>query len=218
MTSPVTIKANRRTDMGKGASRRLRRSDLLPGIVYGGNEPPVSITLTHNQIWNHAAKDWFYSHILDLKIDDKTEKVVLKDMQRHPYKALITHLDFLRVRADEKFRTNVQIRLINEEECVGVKDGGILMTELLEVEVICLPKDMPEAIEVDVEALNIGDSIYLEDLKLPEEIELPDLQRGLNPLLVTVTRPRAVEEESDDEEELDEEVEGVEEAEEESEE
>lgn len=190
MSSPVTIEANRRTDLGKGASRRLRRDGRLPGVVYGGQSEPCSITLSHNQIWNSAAKEWFYSHILDLQIDGAVEKVVVKDMQRHPYKALITHVDFLRVVADQKLRTHVPLHFLNAETCPGAKAGGLVVHDLIEVEVLCLPKDLPEAIEVDLAKLEIGHSIHLSDVAVPAGIELPDLHRGQNHSVVSVVKVR----------------------------
>lgn len=177
--SEHTIKATGRNVEGKGASRRLRRAAQLPAIVYGGSAAPQAIQIEHEQIWLASHHEWFYSSILDLDIDGKVEQVLLRDMQRHPYKQLIMHLDFQRVDASQALRTKVQLRFLGQEKSVAGKTGGvIIMHELTEVEVSCLPKDLPEAIEVDLSALEIGQVVHLSDLKLPAGVEIPALKLG----------------------------------------
>lgn len=173
------IAAKSRNDRGKGASRRLRRAGRVPGIVYGAGVEPQAIDLDHNDMILHCAHESFYSHILTLKIDDKAERVVLKDMQRHVYKPFIMHMDFLRVNESEVLNMRVPLHFVNEERCVGVKIGGGVISHLIaDIEITCLPKDLPEFIEVDLEHMNIGDSLHLADLKLPEGVQITSLLHG----------------------------------------
>ena len=177
--SEHTIKATGRNVEGKGASRRLRHAAQLPAIVYGGSAAPQAIQIEHEQIWLASHHEWFYSSILNLDVDGKVEQVLLRDMQRHPYKQLIMHLDFQRVDASQALRTKVQLRFLGQEKSPAGKTGGvIIMHELTEVEVSCLPKDLPEAIEVDLSALEIGQVVHLSDLKLPAGVEIPALKLG----------------------------------------
>lgn len=168
-----------RTDTGKGASRRLRRADKVPGILYGAGKDPISLTLGHNDLFHHAEHEAFYSHILTLHVDGKDEKAVLKDMQRHPYKPVIMHVDFLRVDMNEKIRMNVPLHFLNEDTAPGVKlEGGRISHAINEVEIICLPGALPEFIEVDLGELKIGDMVHMSDLKLPEGVEIVELMHG----------------------------------------
>lgn len=172
-----TLDANVRTDKGKGASRRLRRADLVPAILYGGNEEPVSLTLDHNKVNNSADYEAFYSHVLTLNIDGKKVEALLKDIQRHPYKPKITHVDFQRVVAGEKLHTNVPLHFINEERNAAIKAGGIAEHQANEVEVTCLPKDLPEFIEVDIAELEMDTTLHLSDLKLPAGVTSVELAK-----------------------------------------
>ncbi|MBH2010986.1 MULTISPECIES: 50S ribosomal protein L25/general stress protein Ctc [Thermomonas] len=177
--SEHTIKATGRNVEGKGASRRLRRAAQLPAIVYGGSAAPQAIQIEHEAIWLASHHEWFYSSILNLDVDGKVEQVLLRDMQRHPYKQLIMHLDFQRVDASQTLRTKVQLRFLDQEKSVAGKTSGVVvMHELTEVEVSCLPKDLPEAIDVDLSALEIGQVVHLSDLKLPAGVEIPALKLG----------------------------------------
>lgn len=187
------IVASPRDDKGKGASRRLRRSGYVPGILYGADKDPVSIQLEHNDVLKHTELEAFYSHILTLKLPGGEERVVLKDMQRHPYKAQVMHMDFLRVRENEVLTMRVPLHFINEEKCVGVKDhGGVVSHLMTELEILCLPRDLPEYIEVDVLQLDVGDSLHLADLKVPEGVEIAALASGGDPAqpVVSVQVPR----------------------------
>ena len=173
------IKVQRREDEGKGASRRLRRTAQLPAIVYGGSAAPQAIQIEHESIWLASQHEWFYSSILTLDIDGKPQQVLLRDMQRHPYKQLIMHLDFQRVDANQTLRTKVQLRFLGQEKSVAGKTSGVVvMHELTEVEVSCLPKDLPEFIEIDLANLEVGTVIHLSDLKLPSGVEIPELKLG----------------------------------------
>ncbi|MBS0231680.1 MAG: 50S ribosomal protein L25/general stress protein Ctc [Proteobacteria bacterium] len=177
--SEHTIKATGRSVEGKGASRRLRRADMIPAIVYGGKAAPQPIKLEHEPIWLASQHEWFYAALLNLEIDGKVEQVLLRDMQRHPYKQQIRHLDFQRVDANEALRTRVQLHFVNQEKSPAGKTGGVVvMHELTEVEISCLPKNLPEAIEVDLGNLAVGGVVHLSDLKLPAGVELPALKLG----------------------------------------
>ena len=179
MATEHKISATGRNDEGKGASRRLRRSALIPAIVYGGDAAPQSVQLEHEKTWLASQNEWFYSSILSLDVDGKVESVLLRDMQRHPYRQLIMHLDFQRVDASQALRTKVQLHFLNQEKSPAGKTGGVvIMHELTEVEVACLPKDLPEAIEVDLGNLAVGAVVHLSDLKLPAGVEIPALKLG----------------------------------------
>ncbi len=195
------IVAKKRDVMGKGASRRLRRVGLVPGVVYGTGKEPVSITVEQKEMFKHLSNEAFFSHILSLNLDGKAEKVVLKDLQRHPYKQILLHLDLLRVDMAEKITMHIPLHFLNEETCPGVKQGGGSVSHMMtELDIICLPADLPEYIEVDVKDLNIGDAIHLGDLTLPEGVESAALAHGGDPSvpIVSVQAARIM---SDDEDE-----------------
>ncbi len=197
------VNAESRTDVGKGASRRLRRAGKVPGIVYGGSDDAVMITLPHNEIFHHLEHEAFYSHILDLSIDGKKEKVVLKDLQRHVYKPEVLHVDFLRIKAGEKLSMTVPIHYVNEEKCVGAKAGGVISHVMSELDIQCLPKDLPEYIEIDLLEVELGTTIHLGDLQLPEGVEIYALAHGgdASQPVVSVNAPKGgsdAEEESGD--------------------
>ncbi len=196
--SEHTIKATGRNVEGKGASRRLRRAAQLPAIVYGGSAAPQAIQIEHEAIWLASHHEWFYSSILSLDIDGKVEQVLLRDMQRHPYKQLIMHLDFQRVDANQALRAKVQLRFLGQEKSVAGKTSGVVvMHELTEVEVSCLPKDLPEAIDVDLSVLEIGQVVHLSDLKLPAGVEIPALKLGKEHDVAVVVAKHAKEEAED---------------------
>ncbi len=179
MATTHEIKVQRREDEGKGASRRLRRAGTVPAIVYGGELKPVSIQLNHNEVWLASQNDWFYASILDLDLAGETQKVLLRDMQRHPFKQQILHLDFQRVNENELLRVSVPLHFLGEDKSPAGKAAEVVVThELNEVEISCLPKDLPEFIEVDLSNLENGAVIHLSDLKLPEGVEIPELKLG----------------------------------------
>ncbi len=169
-----------RKDEGKGASRRLRRAGSVPAIVYGGGKlDPVSIQLAHKDVYMASQNEWFYSAILDLSLGGDVQKVLLRDMQRHPFKQQIMHLDFLRINENEAIRVRVPLHFINQESSPAGKTGGaIIMHEMTEVEISCLPKDLPEFIEVDLAELKVDDIIHLSGLKLPKGTEIVELKLG----------------------------------------
>ncbi len=199
-----TFEAQVRTDLGKGASRRLRREDKLPGIIYGGEEAPVSITLDHNKVNNSADFEAFYSHVLEINLDGKVVEVLVKDMQRHPFKPKITHIDFQRVIAGQDVHTNVPLHFVNEEKSAAVKAGGIAEHHVTEIEVTCLPKNLPEFIEVDMAGVEMGQTLHLSDLTLPagvSSVELAKNDEAHDLAVVTVKpAPKAADAEEDGEE------------------
>ena len=180
MSNEFTIEAATRSDLGKGASRRLRRlENRVPGIIYGADKTPTPISVIAKDLTKSLENEAFYSHILTLKLDGSDVQVVLKDLQRHPAKNNPTHVDFQRVDATHKLHMHVPLHFLNEDKCVGVKSGGGIVSHLLtEVEVVCYAKDLPEFIEVDVANLEMGKSIHLSDLKLSAGVELRALQLG----------------------------------------
>lgn len=179
MSTSHEIKVQRREDEGKGASRRLRRDGKVPAIVYGGELAPVNIQLNHEDVLLASHHEWFYSSILDLSLDGDVQAVLLRDIQRHPYKQQILHLDFQRVDASQTLRTSVPLHFINEEVSPAGKSSDVLIShELREITVECLPKNLPGSIEVDLSAIALGDTIYLSEIKLPEGVEVPQLALG----------------------------------------
>ncbi|MCZ6773468.1 MAG: 50S ribosomal protein L25/general stress protein Ctc, partial [Proteobacteria bacterium] len=173
------IVAETRDVKGKGASRRLRRDGKVPAILYGAGSEPVAIQIAHQAMLQQTENEAFYSTILTLKLNGTAEKVVIKDLQRHAYKATIMHMDFQRVDEAAVITMRVPIHFINEEHCVGVRTGGGIISHVLtELEITCLPKDLPEYIEVDVQALELGEAIHVSDLVMPEGAAITALQHG----------------------------------------
>ncbi|TYT23175.1 50S ribosomal protein L25/general stress protein Ctc [Luteimonas viscosa] len=195
MATTHEIRVERREDEGKGASRRLRRAGKTPAIVYGGDLKPVNIQLDHEPLWVASQNEWFYSSILDLSLGGDIQKVLLRDIQRHPYKQLIMHLDFQRVNEKETLRTAVPLHFLGEDTSpAGKSVEVVVLHELNEVVVECLPKDLPEFIEVDLSALELGATVHLSDLKLPEGVEIPELKLGKeHDVAVVVARHARVE-------------------------
>ena len=173
------IPAEPRKDEGKGASRRLRRSGMVPAIVYGARQDPVNIQLVHNTVYLASHNEWFYSSILDLNVSGATQKVLLRDLQRHPFKPQLLHLDFQRVNENEAIRIRVPLHFLNQEKSPAGKKAGVVVThELNDVEISCLPKDLPEYIEVDLIDIDVGGIVHLSELKLPEGVTIPELRQG----------------------------------------
>lgn len=171
------LNAEQRTATGRAENRRLRKTGRVPAIIYGGNEEPRMVSFQHNQLERQLDNEAFFSHVIKIHVEGgKTENVVLRDLQRHPAKPFIEHLDFLRVVAGETLRMGVPLHFISEDECPGVVEGsGIAQRSLMEVEVECLPGDLPEYIEVDCSQLQLNDVIHLSELTLPKGLTLVDL-------------------------------------------
>lgn len=173
------LKATSRKVEGKGASRRLRHAASIPAIVYGGKSAPQAVQLDHEKTWLAQQNEWFYSSILSLDIDGKVEAVLLRDIQRHPFKQIIMHLDFQRVDLNATLKASVPLHFIGQEGSPAGKSADVVIThELNEVTVSCLPKDLPEFIEIDLSKLKVGDIVHLSDVKLPKGVELPELKLG----------------------------------------
>ena len=201
MAEQIVIRAERREALGKGASRRLRRlGDKAPAILYGGGVDPVPLAIAYRELGRAMQQEAFFSQVLHVQVEDKTQACVLRELQRHPATERVQHIDLLRIREDVAMHLHVPIHFVNEDRCVGVKLGGGRLTHnLIEVEVRCLPKDLPEAIDVDVEALDVGDSLHLSDLKLPQGVEIPALALGADhdtPVVGVTARRGGVEEEA----------------------
>ena len=183
----MKVVATSRTVQGSGASRRLRRSGKVPGIVYGAQKTPSNIELDHNPILLALKVESFHSSILDLEVDGKAEQVLLRDYQMHPYKPLVLHVDFQRIDAKSKLQTRVPLHFKNQEISPAVKQSGAIVSHILnDVLVSCLPKDLPEFIEVDLSSLSVGHSMHVRDLVMPAGVTLV-LHSGENPTVVTAT-------------------------------
>ncbi len=192
------IKAAGRKDEGKGASRRLRHAALIPAVIYGGEAAPQSLQLEHEKTWLASQNEWFYSSILDLDIDGKVEKALLRDIQRHPFKQIIMHIDFQRVDVNKPLRTAVPLHFLNEEVSPAGKAAEVVVThELNEVVIECLPKDLPEFLEIDLSELTVGTILHLSDLKLPEGVSIPELKLGKEHDLALVIAKHGKEEAAD---------------------
>ncbi len=199
MAKTHEIKAQSRKDEGKGASRRLRHASFVPAVVYGAGKDPESIQIEHNTILLAAKHEWFFSSVLDLNVDGKVQKVLVRDWQKHPFKQLMMHMDFLRIKENEVVRVNVPLHFLNQETSPAAKTSGLVISHnLTEVEVSCLPKDLPEFIELDLADLKEGDIIHLSQLKLPADVEIPALALGEDHDIAVVT-VMFVEEEVDEE-------------------
>jgi len=179
MSDNIQLNAEPRTDSGKGASRRLRRTGMVPAIVYGGDSDPTNISLEHNKFSHELDNEAIYTQIIDLHVGQEMEEVILRDLQRHPYKKRIMHADFFRIDKKKPIHVVVPIHVLNAEDCVGVKTDGGMMTQLVtEIEVVCLPKHLPEYLEIDAEELHLGEILHLTDIKMPEGVEIVALTHG----------------------------------------
>jgi large subunit ribosomal protein L25 len=173
------ITAERRADQGKGASRRLRRDGKVPAVIYGAGQSAENIQFDHLKLSLAARNEWFSSAILDLLVEGNRQKVLLRDVQRHPVKPQLLHLDFLRVDESKPVRVYVSIRFLNKEKSAAAKTSGVVISHNInEVEISCLPKDLPEHIDLDLGELGLGDVLHLSDLKLPAGVEIPELKLG----------------------------------------
>ena len=189
----IEISASKRTLQGKGASRRLRGSGKVPGIIYGGDSQAQAIELDHNNLYHKLKLEAFHASILSLDLDGKKEQVLLRDLQMHPFKLQVQHIDFQRVDPNKKVHMKVPLHFINADIAPGVKvSGGIVSHILAELDVSCLPKDLPEFISVDLSNLTSISSLHLSDLSLPQGVEIPALIRGENLPVATIIIPRAV--------------------------
>ena len=179
MAEEFDLVAEHREDQGKGASRRLRHKGKVPAIIYGAGRPPRSLAFDQNKVLKQLESESFYSSVLNIKVGDKSQAAILKDLQRHPSKQQILHMDLQRIVEDQDIKMNVPIHFLNEEIAIGVKDGGGKVAHLMtDVPVVCLPKNLPEYLEIDIANLELDAMLHMSDLKLPKGVEIPELAQG----------------------------------------
>jgi len=199
MSNVFEFMAESRDSTGTAGARAVRRKGNVPAVVYGGGAEPQSIVLEQNDVAKHLEHEAVYSHVLDLNIDGKTEKAILKGIQRDPAKSSVLHMDFMRIDETHALKVHVPIHFVNAETCVGVKAGGVVTHAMVDVEVSCLPSALPEFIEIDLAALDIGGSVHLTDLILPEGVTVPVLAQGgdHNHTVAQVMKVKAIKEDDD---------------------
>ena len=204
MTDQITLNADLRERTGTNKAREIRNVDgMVPAIVYGDEKETLNIKLKLNELTKASENELFYTQVLLIKTEGKEEKVVLKELQRDPAKGKFLHADFQRVSSKTKLKVIIPVNFVNEEECAGVKvDGGVVAKAIREIEIMCLAGNIPESIDVDIENLNLGDSIRLTEISLPEGSEIPGLTDETDQMVVSVNAPKAVEEDPIVEEDL----------------
>ena len=178
MSTEFIVEATRRSDEGKGASRRLRREGKVPGVIYGGEQDPVSVSFEHDHVLHKLENEAFYTSILKIKVDGKTEQAVLRDVQRHPFKPKVTHLDLQRVSATSRITMHVPLHFIGQEDAPGVRAGGIVTHAKSDLVIVCAAKDLPEFLEVDMSAVELDGVVHISDIKLPAGVESVELSHG----------------------------------------
>lgn len=202
-----TVKGIARTEdqQGKGASRRLRKQKLVPAIIYGGNEEPTAIAIKDNELWKLLENEAFFSNILTITLDGEEHMAVIKDLQRHPSKGFPMHADFQRIVKGEKINMNIPVHYVGREEAPGTKAGGILSTLVTDLEIVCLPSVLPEYLEVDVSGLEIGESLHLTDIPLPEGVILfeLDVEEPVNRTIANMNAPTVEEVDEDTADDVD---------------
>lgn len=188
--SDLTLNAELREVVGKGASRRLRHANKVPAILYGEGKEPVSLTLAHNKVFRAQEEEAFYTQVLTLNIGKEKVECLIKDMQRHPFKQIIMHMDFMRIDAKHAVHTNVPVHFLNEDE--AAKKGGTVAHQINEIAVTCLPGDLPEFIEVDCSVLEVGQTLHLSDIALPKGVTSDELSKGEDhdQAVVTLNAPK----------------------------
>ncbi len=211
MAKDFDLIADYREDQGKGASRRLRHEGKVPAIIYGAGQPPRSIVFDHNKVARQLENEAFYSSILNIKVGEKSQAAILKDIQRHPSKRQIMHLDLQRIVEDQQIKMNVPIHYVGEDVAVGVRDGGGTVTKRVnDVEVTCLPKDLPEFLELDISELGLDEMMYLTDITVPEGVEIVGLAKAEDEQAQPIVSIHFIHEEIIEEEVPEEELEAVE--------
>ncbi len=200
MSIDFVLQADIRDDQGKGASRRLRRTGKVPAVVYGAGRPARAVALDQNAVKKALDQEAFYSSVIQIRVGERQQPVILKDVQRHPARGFAMHLDFQRIVADEKIRMSVPVHLRGENESPGIRTGGGLVSHLMnEVEISCLPGNLPEYLELDISGLDVDDSLHLSEIPLPEGVEIIQLQYGEDhdQPVVAIVRPRVEKVEDD---------------------
>jgi large subunit ribosomal protein L25 len=194
MGKSFEVGAESRNDQGKGASRRLRHAGKVPGVLYGGKGDAANITLDQQKLQTMIDDERFYSSIISVNLDGKAQRAIVKDIQMHPAKPVVVHVDLQRVLEDQPIRIHLPIHFLNAATSPGVKlQGGLVSHLKSDVEILCLPKDLPEALEVDMGKMNLNDTIFLRDITLPPGITVPELSQGRNAPVVSIHAPRAEE-------------------------
>jgi large subunit ribosomal protein L25 len=202
MADKFDLIAEYREDKGKGASRRLRHEGKVPAIIYGAGRPPRSLSFDHNKVLRELENESFYSSVLNIKVGDKSQAAIVKDIQRHPARPIVMHIDLQRIVEDQVIKMNIPIHYIGAEVAIGVKEGGGSVSQLrTDVEVQCLPKDLPEYFEVDISELELDAMLHLSDITVPEGVEIPELAQGPehdHPIVsIHVIKVAVIEEEED---------------------
>ena len=194
--NPFEVIAEPRVALGKGASRRMRRAGMMPGVLYGAGQAPVSLSLEARRINKQMENEAFFSHILSVKTGSEEAQAVLKDLQRDPATSQVLHVDLQRVSSSEELHMRVPLHFVNEEESPGRRQGGVISHLMMDVEIGCLPRDLPEYIEVDMSSLDVGDSFHLSELVMPERVRLMPLVHDPenDQPVVTVQHPQKLEE------------------------
>ena len=200
MAKEFDLVAELRVDAGKGASRRLRRAGKVPAILYGAGKAPTPITFDANQLLRKMELEAFFSSVLTVKVGSKSQQAILKDVQAHPAKRAVLHLDLQRIVADEKIRMTVPVHFMNEDVAPGVKEGGSISHMMTEVEITCLPADLPEFLELDIGELALDALLRLSDIPLPSGVEIPDLALDNDRDVVSIHLIKEVIEEVEEEE------------------
>ena len=195
MSQKFELRAEDRADQGKGASRRLRRAGKVPAILYGAHREPRPLALDHNEVLHNLENDAIFSSILTLNTGEKVQPCILKDVQRHPYRNLILHVDLQRILEDEEIRVSVPFHFLGEEDAPGVVEGGVVSRVMTELDIICLPRHLPEFIEVDISELELEGVLTLDQVRLPEGVEIDGGEEMLEHAVVIIQRPRREEEE-----------------------
>ena len=196
MATKYELAAEMREDLGKGASRRLRLDDKIPAVLYGAGRPAWSLTLNKNQLNRNLQEESFYAAIIELTLEGKKQKVFLRDLQRHPARPFVLHVDLQRVRDDVEMTVVLPLHFLNEEDAHGVKmEGGVITRNLSDIEIVCLPGVLPEYIELDLADLKLGESLHLSDIKFPEGVTSTELAQGEghDHSVITIHAPRAEE-------------------------
>jgi large subunit ribosomal protein L25 len=193
MSKAFVLTAELREDTGKGASRRLRKTGMIPAVLYGGGRKTRSIVLNHDAVMHAAENEAFFSSILSIKVGDEEQACIMKDMQRHPAKPVITHIDLQRVLADQEIRVNVPLHFVGEEIAVGVKDeGGVISRLINDVEITCLPADLPEYLEIDVTDLELNGMMYMNEVVVPDGVTITAMAQedAVPELVVSIHMPK----------------------------
>lgn len=202
MSQTIELKANIRSVRGKAASRLMRREqDTIPGVIYGANKDTVALSLSHKDTQQALTKEGIFSQVLQLMVDGSPEKVIIKALQRHPYKKQILHIDFMRVDAAQILTMSAPLEITGQDKCPGLKAGGILSQPTLSVEVSCLPQNLPESITLDISNMKMGDVMHLSDIQLPKNVSLahPIEDAEYNHAVCTISEPKSKEASSDTE-------------------